>query len=58
MLTVVENGVRSWRLAGIVYEGPNVSTNAGEALPGFEVIRARRSDFIGEDGYLLPRGYF
>lgn len=54
MLTVVEaqGGIRSWRLAGVIYQGPNTAENENEAIPGFEVIRARRADFIRPDGSL------
>lgn len=53
MLTVVEHaGIRSWRLAGVIYEGPKPIEAEGETIPGFEVIRARRTDFIKPDGAL------
>lgn len=55
MLSVVErNGLRSWQLAGVIYQGPN--TEIGEdAITGLEVIRARRAHFIMPDGSLdLP----
>ena len=48
MLSVVEHaGIRSWRLAGTIYEGPG----KGE-IEGFEVVRARRADFITPNGTL------
>lgn len=51
MLTVVESaGVRSWRLAGVVYSGPNVSNDPDQSIEGFELIRARRADFLAPDG--------
>jgi hypothetical protein len=53
MLTVIEkNGLRSWSLAGVIYQGPNTSATEGEAITGFEVIRARRAHFILPDGQL------
>jgi hypothetical protein len=53
MLSVVErHGVRSWALAGVIYEGPNPSAEEGESIPGFETIRARRAHFIKPDGRL------
>jgi hypothetical protein len=52
MTTVVEGRLRSWRLAGMIYEGPNTSGDPNEAIPGFEIIRARRADFIRPDGTL------
>jgi len=53
MLTIVEhNGLRSYRLAGVIYQGPNPSCDETEAIPGLEIIRARRADFILPDGQL------
>lgn len=53
MLTVVEgNGLRCWRLAGVIYAGPNTSDNPEEAIAGLEIIWARRSDFLLPDGQL------
>ena len=55
MLSVIErNGIRSWALAGVIYEGPNPSTENGHSIPGFETIKARRAHFIGADGRLDP----
>lgn len=52
MTTVVEGPLRSWALAGMIYEGPSTSDNPDEAIPGFEIIRARRADFLRPDGTL------
>jgi len=53
MITAVEhNGIRSWRLAGVIYEGPNPSGNGTQGIPGFELFKARRTDFILADGML------
>jgi hypothetical protein len=52
MLAVVESTLRSWALVGVVYQGPNTSLDANEAIPGLEVIRARRPHFILPDGTL------
>ncbi len=52
MLAVVESALRSWALVGVVYQGPNTSLDENEAIPGLEVIRARRSHFILPDGKL------
>jgi hypothetical protein len=52
MTTVVEGRLRSWRLAGMIYEGPRTSDDPNEAIPGFEIIRARRADFLKPDGTL------
>lgn len=53
MLTVVETAlVRSWALAGVIYQGPNPDIASEYAIPGLEVIRARRVDFILPNGSL------
>ena len=52
MITVVEGRLRSWRLAGVIYEGPSTSADPNEAIPGFEIIRTRRADFIKPNGTL------
>jgi hypothetical protein len=52
MITVVQNGLRSWRLAGVIYEGPSTSDDPAQAIAGLEIIRARRADFIRPDGTL------
>ncbi len=51
MMTVIErHGVRSWTLAGGVYEGPNSYAEDQKSIAGFDVIRARRAHFIEPDG--------
>jgi hypothetical protein len=53
VLTVVETGaIRSWVLAGVIYEGPNASSDEAQAIAGLEIIRARRAHFILPDGQL------
>ena len=53
MLTVVESSfLRSWSLAGVVYQGPNPSPDSSSAIAGLEIIRARRAHFILPDGSL------
>jgi hypothetical protein len=53
MLTVVQGALRSWRLAGVIYEGPNIESTAERpGIEGLEIIRARRADFINADGTL------
>jgi hypothetical protein len=52
MLTVVQNTLRSWALAGVIYQGPNTSLEPDECIPGFEVIRTRRAHFILPNGKL------
>ena len=50
---VIETGViRSWSLAGVIYEGPNPSPDETQAIAGLEIIRARRAHFILPDGKL------
>ena len=51
MLTIVEQGgLRLTRLAGAVYSGPDVRSL--NKIEGFEVVRARRADFLLPDGQL------
>jgi len=52
MLTVIQNKLRSWALAGVIYQGPNTSADESQAIAGLEVIRARRAHFILPDGQL------
>jgi hypothetical protein len=52
MLTVVEGTLRSWALSGTIWEGPSTSKVPGEAIEGFEVVRARRAHFIKPTGEL------
>lgn len=53
MLTVIEQrGLRSWQLAGVIYQGPNPSDDAEQAIAGLEIIRARRAHFLMPDGRL------
>jgi hypothetical protein len=44
MLTLVETGVLSWRLAGVIYE-------CGRELG--EIVKAARADFIDQAGEVL-----
>lgn len=39
----------------VIYEGPNISDKAGEAIAGLEIIRARRAHFLRPDGSLDQR---
>jgi hypothetical protein len=53
MLTVIQSTLRSWSLAGVIYQGPNTSAEeGGQAIAGLEVIRARRAHFILPNGQL------
>src|SRR5271163_947350 len=36
----------TFTLAGVIYAGPRTSADPNEAIPGFEVIFARRAHFI------------
>jgi hypothetical protein len=56
MLMVIETGtIRSWSLAGVIYQGPNPSPDTAQAIAGLEIIRARRAHFILPDGQLDVR---
>jgi hypothetical protein len=53
VITIVEtNLIRSYMPAGVIYTGPNTSENEGEAIAGFEVIKARPIHYIRPDGML------
>ncbi len=53
MLTIIEqHGVRSWALAGVIYQGPNTATDETEAIKGLEIIKARGAHFILANGTL------
>jgi hypothetical protein len=57
MLTIVEQkGLRLTRLAGVVYSGPDVSSL--DKIEGFEVVRARRADFLQPSGQLDRARWF
>ena len=50
--TLTPGGLFLSSLAGVIYSGPNTSSDPNEAIPGFELIRARRTAFIRADGFL------
>ncbi len=53
MLSAIEHrGLRSWQLAGVIYQGPNPSTDPNESIAGLEIIKARRAHFLLPDGKL------
>ncbi|MGH8251703.1 MAG: hypothetical protein ACREVI_13590 [Steroidobacteraceae bacterium] len=54
MLSVIEYRglLRSWALAGVIYEGPSTSPDPDLSIAGLEIIRARRAYFIRADGTL------
>jgi hypothetical protein len=43
---------RSWRPAGVIFQGPNPSGDAGESIQGLEIIRVRPIHFVKADGML------
>jgi hypothetical protein len=47
-----DTGIRTYALAGIIYQGPNTADDPDQAIAGFEVIRARHADFLLADGRL------
>jgi len=49
---VRESGLLCWIFAGVVIQGPNTEVNQNASIPGFELIRGRRSHFIKADGSL------
>lgn len=55
MLTVVQNGLRSWMLTGVIVEGPNTDPTEGQSIGGLEIFRARRAHFITPTGKLDRR---
>jgi hypothetical protein len=51
-VTLTKRGLFLNSFAGVIFSDPNTSDKAGEAIPGFELIRARRARFIRADGFL------
>ncbi len=45
-------GIRSWMPAGVIFQGPNSSTDPSQSILGLEIIRARPIQFIMADGSL------
>jgi hypothetical protein len=52
VIKIVETSIRSYALAGIIYQGPNIATDPNQALPDFELISARHAHFLLADGRL------
>jgi len=53
MLAVIEyRGLRSWALAGVIYQGPNPSDDPQQSIAGLQIMKARRAHFIRPDGTL------
>jgi hypothetical protein len=51
-VSLSKSGLLLNSLAGVIFSGPNTSNDPNEAIPGFEVIRARRACFIRADGFV------
>lgn len=47
-----DRGIRTYALAGIIYQGPNIISDPTQSIAGFEVIRVRHADFLLPDGQL------
>ncbi len=45
-------GIECTALAGVIIQGPNTSSEPGQSISGFELIRCRSSQFIRADGFL------
>jgi hypothetical protein len=45
-------GIFVTSLAGVIFSGPNTSDDPNEAIPGFELFRARPAMYIRSDGFL------
>lgn len=52
VLALIDRTIQSWVLAGVVYEGPNISSDRNNAISNFEIIKARRAHFILPNGKL------
>jgi len=52
VLALIDGTIQSWVLAGVVYEGPNLSPDGNNSISDFEIIRARRAHFILPNGQL------
>jgi hypothetical protein len=49
---LTRHGIFVNALAGVIYSGPNISDDQNEAIPGFELFRARPVTYIRADGFL------
>jgi hypothetical protein len=49
---LTKDGIFVNALAGVIYSGPNTSDDPNEAIPGFELFRARPAMYIRSDGFL------
>jgi hypothetical protein len=52
VIKIVETGIRTYALAGVLYQGPNTAADPEQAISGFELISARQAHFLLPDGRL------
>jgi hypothetical protein len=53
VLAIVQSHtLRSWKPAGVIFQGPNPTGDASQSIAGLEIIRARPVHFIKADGTL------
>jgi hypothetical protein len=52
VIKVVETSIRTYALAGIIYQGPNTTEDPDQAIAGFDVICARHAHYLLPDGHL------
>lgn len=44
--------LRGWKLAGVIFQGPNPSGDSAESIEGLEIIQVRPAHFLNPDGTL------
>jgi hypothetical protein len=52
VIKIVETSIRTYALAGIIYQGPNTADDPDQAIKGFDVICARHAHYLLPDGRL------
>ena len=52
VIKVVETSIRTYALAGIIYQGPNTTADPDQAIAGFDVISACHAHYLLPDGRL------
>jgi hypothetical protein len=52
VIKIVETSIRTYALAGIIYQGPNTAEDPDQAIPDFELISARHAHYLRPDGRL------
>jgi hypothetical protein len=50
VLAIVQNGLRSYQPAGIIFQGPNPGDDPAESIQGLQAILVRPLHFINPDG--------